>query len=220
MSSLIQAFILPGLSFGLAAGISPGPLLTLVIGETLKGGWRRGIRIALAPILSDGPIVLVAALLVGAASNLNFFLGTISLAGGLFLLYIGYESLKTKRGIDIQAIRNAPSAEIKSANRGALLRGIITNYLNPAPYVFHFTISAPIVARSFAAGQFSFGLIFLLAFFSTIVGVKIVAAFIVDRSQSLLTGMAYVWLMRFLGVMLVWFAIQNASAGVAYLLKV
>jgi threonine/homoserine/homoserine lactone efflux protein len=35
--------------FGLSAGLSPGPLLTLVIAETLKRGIAAGIRIAVAP---------------------------------------------------------------------------------------------------------------------------------------------------------------------------
>ena len=42
------AALLLGISYGFAAGISPGPLLALVITQTLKRGWRAGNLIALA----------------------------------------------------------------------------------------------------------------------------------------------------------------------------
>ncbi len=216
--TFLTAFLLPGLSFGLAAGVSPGPLLTLVISETLSGGWRRGIRIALAPVLTDGPIVAIAILLLGITSKMDFFLGTISIAGALFLFYIGCQSIATRKGIDLSGIEKITTE--KPSNRNALIKGIVTNYLNPAPYVFHFTVAAPIVARAFHEGNTSFGIIFLAGFFAAIVGIKIIIALVVDRSRSLLSGMVYVWLMRVLGAALIWFAFQNIISGISYLLKV
>jgi threonine/homoserine/homoserine lactone efflux protein len=212
--NLLQ-YLLPGFSFGLAAGISPGPLLTLVITETLAGGWKRGIRIALAPVLTDGPIIIAAALLVGFASSLNFFLGTISFAGALFLLYIGYQSLRTTHGLDVGAMPKDQT----SSNRSALVRGIVTNYLNPAPYVFHFTVAGPLVARAFTEHLPFYGIIFLLGFFGAIVGAKIIVALVIDRSRKLIAGKTYVWLMRALGAVLIYFAVQNALVGVRYLLS-
>ena len=50
-------FLFSGVFLGLAAGFAPGPLLTLVITETLQHNLRSGIRVALAPILTDAPIV-------------------------------------------------------------------------------------------------------------------------------------------------------------------
>ena len=52
-------FLLSGVVFGLSSGVTPGPLLTLVISETLKHGKKEGIKVAIAPLLTDLPIVLV-----------------------------------------------------------------------------------------------------------------------------------------------------------------
>jgi MFS family permease len=52
--------LLIGISYGFAAGVSAGPLLGLVITQTLQGGWRAGNLVALAPLLSDLPIILLA----------------------------------------------------------------------------------------------------------------------------------------------------------------
>lgn len=51
-----------GLAIGLAAGLSPGPLLVLVVTESLRSGWRGGMLTAAAPLLSD--VVVVAGVLL------------------------------------------------------------------------------------------------------------------------------------------------------------
>src|SRR5215471_7262637 len=56
-------FLLLGAGIGFVSGVSPGPVLTLVVSETLKGGWLRGAAVAAGPLLADGPIVLVALVL-------------------------------------------------------------------------------------------------------------------------------------------------------------
>jgi threonine/homoserine/homoserine lactone efflux protein len=53
-------FLLLGAGIGFVAGVSPGPVLTLVVTETLKSGWLRGAAVAAGPLPADGPIVLIA----------------------------------------------------------------------------------------------------------------------------------------------------------------
>ena len=79
------SFIIPGIIFGLSSGMSPGPLLTLVISETLKHGIKEGVKIAIAPLLSDLPIVLVTITLLSYLSDIRPVIGVISLMGGAFL---------------------------------------------------------------------------------------------------------------------------------------
>jgi len=42
---------------GFNAGISPGSLSTLIIAQTLRHNLREGMKVAIAPILTDAPIV-------------------------------------------------------------------------------------------------------------------------------------------------------------------
>ena len=46
------------LTLGLAAGVSPGPLLALVVSATLERGFGAGLRVASAPLVTDLPIIL------------------------------------------------------------------------------------------------------------------------------------------------------------------
>ncbi|MBW2369691.1 MAG: LysE family transporter, partial [Deltaproteobacteria bacterium] len=78
---------------GVIGGITPGPLLILVVSETLKYGTREGIRVALVPAITDLPIVMASVYLVSILSNFSVCLGTVALAGGIFLCYLGYKSM-------------------------------------------------------------------------------------------------------------------------------
>ena len=49
------------LVLGLAAGFAPGPLLVLVISETLQHSTRAGIKVAFAPVITDLAIVFTGA---------------------------------------------------------------------------------------------------------------------------------------------------------------
>ncbi len=59
------AYLLQGIVLGFTAGISPGPMLGLVINQTLKHGWRAGSVTALAPLLSDMPIIILMVFVLG-----------------------------------------------------------------------------------------------------------------------------------------------------------
>lgn len=52
-------FLTIGAALGLSAGLAPGPLLTLVISETLQHGVKSGVKVALAPVITDLPITLL-----------------------------------------------------------------------------------------------------------------------------------------------------------------
>lgn len=91
-----SSFLISGIVFGLAAGISPGPLLTLVIAETLKHSKKEGIFVAAAPLLTDIPIVLISLFIISRVSQSDLILAVIALTGAIFIAYLGYESLVVK----------------------------------------------------------------------------------------------------------------------------
>ena len=81
-------FLISGILFGLIAGMSPGPLLTLVISETIRHNRKAGILIAAAPLLTDIPIILVSVLIISKLPNSNLVLGILSIMGALFIAYL------------------------------------------------------------------------------------------------------------------------------------
>jgi threonine/homoserine/homoserine lactone efflux protein len=200
-------YLLTGLFFGLTGGLTPGPLLTLVISETLKYGRNAGIKVALAPLLTDTPIVITILILVAKIASISFIAGIISLCGGLFLIYLGVESIRFQ----------ADSLQLSQAVPRSLLKGIITNFLNPSPYIFWFTIGAPIILKA-SVEDISHAIAFLGGMYGCLVSSKIVVALLLDHSRALLSSTAYTWTIRGLGIILLFFAVYFFWEGAVKIL--
>ncbi|MBU4486407.1 MAG: LysE family transporter [Candidatus Delongbacteria bacterium] len=184
-------FLILGAILGLSAGIAPGPLLTLVISETLQHNIKSGIKIALAPIITDLPIILLTLFILSKLSAFNYVLGIISFSGGFFLIYMGYENIRIKN----------ITVDFRQSKPKSLLKGVIANILSPHPYLFWLTIGSPILIRAMKVSNIS-SIFFISSFYIFITGSKIVIAILVGKSKSFLNDKAYLYTMKMLGIAL------------------
>ncbi|MBT5834303.1 MAG: LysE family transporter [Deltaproteobacteria bacterium] len=83
-----------GLLLGAPSVIATGPMLILIISETLRHGIRAGAKVACTPLLTDVPLVLSSRFIFTQILNMNILLGAISLSGAVFLTYLGSRSIK------------------------------------------------------------------------------------------------------------------------------
>jgi threonine/homoserine/homoserine lactone efflux protein len=186
------SFLAAGTILGLSAGFAPGPLLALVISETLQHDIKAGIKVALAPILTDLPIIIFTLFIIVKLSGFNQVLGVISIIGGSFILYLGIKNIKTKEvRIDITA-----------STPRSLQKGILVNALSPHPYLFWFSVGGPTTIKAMALGLPA-AISFILSFYVLLVGSKIVLAILVGKSRSFLLGNKYIFTMRLLGLILI-----------------
>lgn len=184
-------FLTIGTVLGLSAGFAPGPLLTLVIAETLRHDIKSGIKVALAPILTDLPIIFLTLLLLSKLSDFNAILGVITILGGFFVLYMGYESVCTK-GVDLTLSAEKPRS---------ILKGALTNALSPHPYLFWLSVGAPTMTKAMNIDLIS-SIAFIAAFYSFLIGSKVFLAILTGKSKTFLAGSAYIYIMRLLGLIL------------------
>ena len=197
-------YIATGFILGLS-GLIPGPLLTLVISETLKHGVKEGIKIALSPLITDLPIILFTILIISRFSNTNYILGYIAFGGSIFLIYLAYESFSFRS--------NGPDTSIPKGN--IIKKGIIANFLNSSPYVFWFTIGSPTIIKAFHKSTITASL-FIIVFYSVLVGSKVVIAVITGKTKNFLNNRYYIYLIRFLGIILLLFALYFIKNGLQY----
>ena len=195
-------FLLSGIIFGLTLGVSPGPLLTLVISETLKHNRKEGIKVAIAPLITDLPIVLITLLILSKMSNFDPILGSISILGAIFIGYLAYENIFT----------TSVEINIQDVKPQSLKKGIIANFLSPHPYIFWFIIGAPTVLKALGISLFS-AVSFILGFYVFLVGSKIVVATVVEKSRSFLKSNIYVYAIKFLGILLLIFSLMFLMEG-------
>jgi threonine/homoserine/homoserine lactone efflux protein len=199
------AYLLPGLAFGLSAGISPGPLLTLVMTQTLKHGVREGVKVSLAPLLTDLPIIIVALFILDRLTSLDPVLGAISLFGAGYLLYLGYESLMFKGDM--------PSDQAEAPH--SIRKGIVANFLNPSPYMFWFSIGGPLMLKAFNLGLIA-AVLFIVPFYCLLVGAKCMVAIVAGRSRHFLRSRYYIYTVRGLGLVLCLFGLLFVKDALAY----
>lgn len=189
-----MGFWFAGVLLGLSGGLAPGPLLTLVVTETLRHGARAGVGVALAPLLTDLPIILAAVALLRPLTDQRLPLGLLCLAGGLYLAGLGLHGVRFQ-GADLGPARPAAS----------LGRGVIANFLNPSPYLFWLTVGAPTVLTAWRQSGLA-ATAFLLAFYVCLVGSKVLVALLLGRTRHLLRSRGYIAVMRGLGVVLLLYA--------------
>ena len=199
-------FLISGIIFGLTLGMSPGPLLTLVISETLKHDKKEGIKIAVAPILTDLPIVLITLLILSKLTNFDPILGSISILGAIFIGYLAYENISIKK----------IEPDVSEAKPQSIKKGVIANFLNPHPYVFWFIIGAPTVLQAYNISLFS-AIAFILGFYIFLIGSKISIAVIVEKSRFFLKSNIYVYTIRLLGIVLSVFSLMFLLEGLKFL---
>lgn len=199
-------FLLSGILLGASAGMAPGPLLALVISETLTAGFKAGVAVALAPIITDAPIVILSIALSAGISGFAPILGSVSLAGAAFVIYLGVGHLRNPATpVDPKtmglASETAETPRITSFQTQALQKGLLANALSPHPWLFWFTVGGPIMIRALDQGVLH-GAEFMAGFYGLLVGSKMLVAILVARSRSLMTGRIHRIVMRVLGIFL------------------
>ncbi|MCP4105194.1 MAG: LysE family translocator [Desulfobacteraceae bacterium] len=196
------SLLFSGVVLGLSGGLSPGPLLTLVVSETLKHGIREGVKVSIAPLFTDLPIIIVAIFILSSVSDILPVIGVISLCGGIFLVYLGYESIFFK-GVDIDDSLAVPQS---------VKKGIIANFLNPSPYLFWISVGSPLVLKAWGIG-FIWAFLFIGIFYLFLVGSKILVSVIIGKSRVFLKSRNYIYIIRLLGVILLVFAVLFFMEG-------
>ncbi len=168
-------YLLFGAGFAFAAAVQPGPLQAFLVSRVAATGWRRTLPAALAPLLSDGPIALLALLVLRELSP--FAQGVLRAAGGMLLLYLAW--------VAYRQWREPGQAQVTGSAPRTFLEAALVNLLNPHPYIGWTLVLGPsVIAAWNERGAYAVTLV--VAFYATLV--LTLAAFI------LLAGTA-----RFLG---------------------
>lgn len=198
----VLSFLSAGLLLGLSGGLAPGPLLALVARETLRRGVRAGIGVALAPLLTDAPIVLATVWLQQPLAEQHLALALLSLSGGCYLGWLGLDGLRFQ-GTDLEPTHMADS----------LRRGMMANFFNPNPWLFWLAVGAPTVLEAQQGAGWPAVVAFITAFYILLVGSKVLLALALGRGRRILRNKGYIILMRGLGLMLLAYALLFLSEG-------
>jgi len=154
-------YILQGIGFGMAAASQPGPFQTYLISQSLINGWRRTLPAALAPLVSDGPIIALCVLVLSQVpAGMEKVLYAIS---GLFIFYLAFGSYKSWR-------TKATTVTAEKTARQSVWKAALMNSLSPGPYIYWTLVTGPILVSGWRESVAK-GIGFLAGFYVTIVAV-------------------------------------------------
>jgi threonine/homoserine/homoserine lactone efflux protein len=200
------AYLALGATFAFAAAVQPGPLLAYLASRSVADGWRRTLPAALAPVVSDGPIiVLVLAVLSRLPERLMVALRC---GGGLFLLYLSIGAFKAWRQYRETMESNSGSP------RRSLLGATVVNLLNPGPYIGWSLVLGPLLLKGWRETP-AHGVALIVGFYATMVlslaGIIILFAktrYLGPRVGRALVGLSVVALAGF-GCYQLWMGIRG-----------
>ncbi|MCJ7716830.1 MAG: LysE family transporter [Anaerolineales bacterium] len=158
-------YLLIGTGYALSAGLQPGPLQAFFLARVTEDGWRRTLPAAFAPLISDGPIALIALLLLSYLPD--GFRDFLQLAGGFLLLtfaWSSYNSWKNYREKEPEDSFSTPKTIFQAA---------LVNILNPNPYLGWSLVMGPAVLAAWNEGPL-FAVILLVSFYITMISISLI----------------------------------------------
>lgn len=176
MNLALLKYIGIGGSLAFAAAVQPGPLQAYLLGRATSIGWRKTLPAAFAPLLSDGPIALVALLVLGQLSPAMQSL--LRLAGGVLLLYLAWRSFRQWRRRDPGGLETGGEAP------RTILEAALVNLLNPNPYLGWALVLGPVVVTAWQEAP-GLGVAVVAAFYATMVTMLAILIFLFGTARFL-----------------------------------
>ena len=132
-------YLLLGMTYAFAAAVQPGPFQSYLISQTLSKGWRRTLPAAFAPLISDGPIIVLVVILLSRIPG--WFINVLQCVGGVYLFYLAVDALKAWRNYNMETVIHS------SSSRQSVMQAAVVNFLNPGPYLGWSLVMGPLLLK-------------------------------------------------------------------------
>jgi threonine/homoserine/homoserine lactone efflux protein len=199
------SYLIFGITYAFAAAVQPGPLLTYIISQTLKKGWRSTLPASFAPVISDIPILILILFLLSTMPDSFIFI--LRIGGGLFLLYLGFRAFQSWKEFD------ADRTILNESGKQTLFNAVFVNLLNPAPYLGWSLILGPIFLEGWKQAPIN-GIALIIGFYLTMIltlaGIIVLFGFarkLGPKVSKILIGFSSIVLVAF-GIYQLWLGIN------------
>jgi threonine/homoserine/homoserine lactone efflux protein len=170
------AYLLIGMTYAFAAAVQPGPLQAYILSQTLSHGWRRALPAACSPLLSDGPIIVLALL---ALSHLPAWLiPAVRLAGGALLLVFAF--LAARSWWTFRPGRPT----VAGVPPRSLLGATAVNLMSPGPYLGWSLVMGPLLLKGWREAPAN-GIALLAGFYGVMVVAMVVIILLAGAARGL-----------------------------------
>jgi threonine/homoserine/homoserine lactone efflux protein len=157
-------YLFLGITYASAAAVQPGPFQTYLISQTLSHGWKSTLPAAFAPLLSDGPIILLVLLVLSRMPG--WLASGLQCVGGIFLLYLAIGAFKAWRNYQID------NTFEKQTSRQTVIKAALVNFLNPNPWLAWSLVMGPLLLKGWRETPIN-GISLLIGFYSAMIFVTL-----------------------------------------------
>lgn len=204
------SYLAQGIALGFGSGVTPGPMLALVLSASLRGGFRNGATVALSPLITDLPIIVLS---MSVLSQLpEGALRGLAIAGAAVLTWYAVEAVRDALTVSLDDLRgdaeHAPSA-VRS-----LRQGVVANFLNPSPWLFWMSVGAPLLREAWTAAPVN-AVAFVLPFYALLIGSKVAVAWAAGAGRARMSNRGYQALLFGAAALLIALAYSLVVRGVA-----
>jgi threonine/homoserine/homoserine lactone efflux protein len=160
-----------GFGVGLSGAIAPGPLFMATLKDTLKYGPLSGPMICVGHLFVEIPIIIGLSLGISYVINIPIVRAMIGLIGGISLSYLGIQIIRERKKFEKMSedsIKDIHIENIRIRNDYfmPMKTGFIFTILNPAMFIWWFTVGNGLVMRGLAIGFMGVFLLFIGHWFS------------------------------------------------------
>lgn len=157
---MLFTYLLKAVTIGFSAGITPGPLQALFLSYAIKGGWRKALPAAFAPLMTDAPVIFLVLIVLNRLPD--GFIRALQIGGAVFLLYLAWDAFRSFRHY-----QNVDGGEVPNGWQ-TLLKATLANILGPGPWLFWSMINGPNLLKAWAISPW-WGVAYLVCFYSAFV---------------------------------------------------
>ncbi|MDY6866363.1 MAG: LysE family translocator [Chloroflexota bacterium] len=161
---MLLTTLLKAAAVGFSAGVTPGPLQAVFLSYAVKGGWKKALPAAFAPLVSDAPVILIVLILLRSLPET--FLQFLQIVGALFLLYLAWNSFKAFR--EYREVEDMG----KTSGLKTLLKATMVNLLAPGPWLFWSLINGPNFLKAWSVSH-RWGIAYLGTFYGSFILVNV-----------------------------------------------
>jgi len=208
MDSLIGIFFASFL-MGLSGALMPGPVLTVTISQVTSRGFVAGPLIVLGHGILELSLVVAVAFGLGRILTWGPVIGTIAILGGIFLVYLGYDILRSLKGLSLSIQRRTDGNKITGH---PVVAGILTSLSNPYWTIWWASIGVGYIAISRRLGLWGLSSFFVGHILSDLSWYSFVALTL-TLGRKMITDRLYRGVVAVCGLFLVGFGLYFGYSG-------
>ena len=211
MGALIGIFF-SSMVIGLSGAMIPGPMMSVAVTEAYKKGFWSGPLLVVGHAIPEFILAVLFALGLNTMLDNKSVVGIISVAGGLFLVW-----LAARIFIDVHHGIALDLTEKQEVGWGPVMAGIWVSVSNPGWIVWWATIGASFIVASLEYGVIGLAFFYTGHILADFLWYSLVS-FVVSRGRGRISDRFYQGVLYACALLVVVFAVYFVISGVSTLL--